>query len=360
MSSPSHVTGVMLAGGQSRRMGGGDKGLLELAAGRCSPMSSSGWRRRWAPWSSMPTAIAQRFATFGLPVVADTVGGFVGPLAGVLAGMRWSRGTDAPEARWIVTAAGDAPLLPRDLVERLMAAVEAGPGRHRAGPVQRRAASRDRPVAGRAGRRPRGRSSARACARCCTGPTATARFPCRSRRRASAASMSIRSSTPTRRTSWTSCAPCWRRARRHDQPRAGSPPRHRHRRLEEVRQDHARRAADRRVHARAACASRPSSMRTTTSRSTTPTPTAPATAAPAPRRWPSSRASAGRWSRSSRARRSRRSADVVAWLGPCDLVIVEGYKSAPIPKIEVRRSAAFGQRAAGRQGPQRRRHRRRP
>jgi molybdopterin-guanine dinucleotide biosynthesis protein B len=35
-------------------------------------------------------------------------------------------------------------------------------------------------------------------------------------------------------------------------------------------------------------------------------------------------------------------AEVVAWLGPCDLVIVEGYKSAAIPKIEARRSAAFG------------------
>jgi molybdenum cofactor guanylyltransferase len=54
-------------------------------------------------------------------VVPDTVGGFAGPLAGVLAGMRWSA-ANAKDARWIVTAAADAPLLPSDLVARLMQA----------------------------------------------------------------------------------------------------------------------------------------------------------------------------------------------------------------------------------------------
>ena len=63
---------------------------------------------------------------FGLPVVPDTIDGFVGPLAGVLAGMRWSA-ANTPAARWVVTAAGDAPLLPSDLVERLVQAVENRP-----------------------------------------------------------------------------------------------------------------------------------------------------------------------------------------------------------------------------------------
>lgn len=127
MSSPSQITGVILAGGQSRRMGGGDKGMLELG-GR--PMLSHVIERLAPQVGAMvinANGDAQRFAPFGLPVVADTVGGFVGPLAGVLAGMRWSL-AQTPQARWIVTAAGDAPLLPRDLVGRLMAAVEAGPG----------------------------------------------------------------------------------------------------------------------------------------------------------------------------------------------------------------------------------------
>jgi molybdopterin-guanine dinucleotide biosynthesis protein A len=63
-----------------------------------------------------------RFAAFGLPVVADTIPDFAGPLAGVLAGMRWSL-ANAPAARWIATAAGDAPLLPTDLVARCLKAL---------------------------------------------------------------------------------------------------------------------------------------------------------------------------------------------------------------------------------------------
>ena len=84
------VTGVVLAGGRSRRMGGGDKGLLELAG---KPMLRH-VIDRLAPQVSTTIINAngdpQRFAAFALPVVADTVEGFVGPLAGVLAGMRWS------------------------------------------------------------------------------------------------------------------------------------------------------------------------------------------------------------------------------------------------------------------------------
>ena len=122
------VTGVLLAGGQSRRMGGGDKGLLELA-GR--PMLGHVICRLGAQVGAIvinANGDPARFDAFGLPVVPDTIGGFVGPLAGVLAGMRWSA-ANAPEARWIVTAAGDAPLLPSDLVARLLkAAVESRPG----------------------------------------------------------------------------------------------------------------------------------------------------------------------------------------------------------------------------------------
>jgi molybdopterin-guanine dinucleotide biosynthesis protein A len=116
------VTGVVLAGGLSRRMGGGDKGLLELAG---KPMLRHVIDRLAPQVGAMvinANGDPRRLAAFTLPVVADTVEGFVGPLAGVLAGMRWSA-AHAPEARWIVTAPGDAPLLPRDLVERLLQAV---------------------------------------------------------------------------------------------------------------------------------------------------------------------------------------------------------------------------------------------
>jgi molybdenum cofactor guanylyltransferase len=118
-----HVTGVILAGGQSRRMGGGDKGLLDIAG---KPMLRH-VIDRLTPQVKTTVINANgdptRFSAFGLPVVADTVQDFVVPLAGVLAGMRWSA-EHAPQARWIVTAPGDAPLLPRDLVQRFAEAVD--------------------------------------------------------------------------------------------------------------------------------------------------------------------------------------------------------------------------------------------
>ena len=82
------VTGVVLAGGLSRRMGGGDKGLLELAG---KPMLRHVIDRLTPQVSTIiinANGDPQRFSAFALPVVADTVEGFVGPLAGVLAGMR--------------------------------------------------------------------------------------------------------------------------------------------------------------------------------------------------------------------------------------------------------------------------------
>ena len=127
MSDRSEVAGVVLAGGLSRRMGGGDKGLLELAG---KPMLAH-VICRLAPQVDAMVINANgdpvRFADLRLPVICDTVAGFVGPLAGVLSGMRWAQ-AHVPDARWIVTAPGDAPLLPVDLVARLLAAVAGRPG----------------------------------------------------------------------------------------------------------------------------------------------------------------------------------------------------------------------------------------
>jgi molybdopterin-guanine dinucleotide biosynthesis protein A len=126
-AASERVTGVLLAGGLSRRMGGGDKGLLQLA-GR--PMLAHVIARLTPQVGSViinANGDPARFTAFGLPVVPDTVSGFVGPLAGVLAGMRWSA-ANLPGARWIVTAAGDAPLLPGNLVTGLMSAVADRPG----------------------------------------------------------------------------------------------------------------------------------------------------------------------------------------------------------------------------------------
>ena len=113
------VTGVLLAGGQSRRMGGGDKGLLELA-GR--PMLGHVICRLGAQVGAMvinANGDASRFAAFGLPVIADGVSGHAGPLAGILAGLEWASAEDASE---MVSVAIDTPFLPRDLVTRLRSA----------------------------------------------------------------------------------------------------------------------------------------------------------------------------------------------------------------------------------------------
>ena len=62
-----------------------------------------------------------RFAAFGLPVVADSVPDFAGPLAGILAGLDWVA-ANRPGIEWVVSVPGDCPFLPRDLVARLHAA----------------------------------------------------------------------------------------------------------------------------------------------------------------------------------------------------------------------------------------------
>jgi molybdopterin-guanine dinucleotide biosynthesis protein A len=120
------IAGVVLAGGLSRRMGGGDKGLLKLA-GR--PILSH-VVSRLAPQIGMLALNANgdtyRFHGFGLPVLADTVEGFPGPLAGVLAGLEWA--ATHRRLTCLISAAGDTPFLPSDLVERLVAATSAQPG----------------------------------------------------------------------------------------------------------------------------------------------------------------------------------------------------------------------------------------
>jgi molybdopterin-guanine dinucleotide biosynthesis protein A len=116
--TPDPTPGLLLAGGLARRMGGGDK-----------PMKTIGGRtiltRVIARLGSQCDGLIlnangdpQRFAAFGLPVVADTVDGFAGPLAGILAGLDWIA-AHRPDVTWMLSAAGDCPFLPRDLVTRL-------------------------------------------------------------------------------------------------------------------------------------------------------------------------------------------------------------------------------------------------
>ncbi|TPJ54560.1 molybdenum cofactor guanylyltransferase MobA [Mesorhizobium sp. B2-6-4] len=113
--------GVVLAGGLGRRMGGGDKPtrviggrtMLEHVIERLGPQCDG--------LVLNANGDPVRFARFGLPVVADTIEDYPGPLAGMLAALDWTA-DNRPDVEWVVSAAGDCPFLPRDLVARLQRA----------------------------------------------------------------------------------------------------------------------------------------------------------------------------------------------------------------------------------------------
>jgi molybdopterin-guanine dinucleotide biosynthesis protein A len=119
------VVGLLLAGGLARRMGGGDKGLLSVGGRRVIDRVIDAARGQVRALALNANGDPARFAAFGLPVIADGIPDFAGPLAGVLAGMDWAASL-APPARWLVSLPTDAPFLPRDLVARLAAGLAGG------------------------------------------------------------------------------------------------------------------------------------------------------------------------------------------------------------------------------------------
>jgi molybdenum cofactor guanylyltransferase len=112
---------VLLAGGLARRMGGGDKPMRAIGGRTILDRVIARLRPQCSDLILNANGDPARFAAFGLPVVPDSVADFPGPLAGILAGLDWVA-ANRPDAAWMLSAAGDCPFLPRDLVARLTAA----------------------------------------------------------------------------------------------------------------------------------------------------------------------------------------------------------------------------------------------
>jgi molybdopterin-guanine dinucleotide biosynthesis protein A len=110
--------GLVLAGGLARRMGGGDKARIKIGGASILQRVLACLRPQCSGIIINANGDPARFADTGLPVVADSVPDFAGPLAGILAGLDWAA-QNAPAVVWLASVPGDCPFLPKDLVMRL-------------------------------------------------------------------------------------------------------------------------------------------------------------------------------------------------------------------------------------------------
>jgi molybdopterin-guanine dinucleotide biosynthesis protein A len=126
MSMTEPVAAILLAGGRSSRMGGGDKCLRMLGGRTILARIVERLEPQVAAMVVSANGDPSRFAPFGLAVVADRVPGFAGPLAGIHAGLKWVE-ANHPGIRYAVTVATDTPFFPPDLVRRFRAALKPAP-----------------------------------------------------------------------------------------------------------------------------------------------------------------------------------------------------------------------------------------
>jgi molybdenum cofactor guanylyltransferase len=118
MNSDVATPGILLAGGLARRMGGGDKPMRSVAGRTILARTIARLSSQCDGLILNANGDPARFAAYGLPVIADSVADFPGPLAGILAGLDWVA-AHQPDVTWVLSAAADCPFLPRDLVARL-------------------------------------------------------------------------------------------------------------------------------------------------------------------------------------------------------------------------------------------------
>jgi molybdenum cofactor guanylyltransferase len=121
------IPGVLLAGGLARRMGGGDKPMRTIAGRTILDRVIARLKPQCDGLILNANGDPARFAAFGLPVIADGVADFPGPLAGILAALDWAA-VNRPDVAFVLSAAADCPFLPRDLASRLYGALTAENG----------------------------------------------------------------------------------------------------------------------------------------------------------------------------------------------------------------------------------------
>ena len=122
MAAPVPPTlGLVLAGGLARRMGGGDKARITIGGVTILERVLACLEPQCTNLVINANGDPARFADTKLPVVADSVPDFAGPLAGILAGLDWAA-LHLPECEWVASVPADCPFLPNDLVARLHAA----------------------------------------------------------------------------------------------------------------------------------------------------------------------------------------------------------------------------------------------
>jgi len=114
----NETLGLVLAGGLARRMGGGDKARIRIGGRTILDRVLERLKPQCHGVILNANGDLARFADTYLPVVADSVPDFAGPLAGVLAGLDWTA-EHAPDVEYLASVPGDCPFLPRDLVVRL-------------------------------------------------------------------------------------------------------------------------------------------------------------------------------------------------------------------------------------------------
>jgi molybdenum cofactor guanylyltransferase len=117
---PDSITGVVLAGGAARRMGGTDKGLIRLSGRPMVEYVLNALQPQVGHLLINANRNLEQYRAYGVPVISDERSGYEGPLAGMASALR------AVDTEYLVTAPCDSPFVPPDLVQRLAAAIQDG------------------------------------------------------------------------------------------------------------------------------------------------------------------------------------------------------------------------------------------